>query len=626
MSPSRLRYVRAGGPRRSDRVKARLSAAADSGWRTGRGLTSRVADLWASSLQFRVVVLTVFLCLAVMMFLLSFIYQRIADGLIEARTASAQQDALYNANDLQQQLDRTDKRQPEDIRQFTYDLLWRQETRGGDQARQLVLTRAVDAPAGATPTLFTGVDPAVIPPELRAALQADPRHQQSQVVSIDYSGRSVPALVVGSRVALPQLGQHELYYIYPMAREQETLDMLRRTFVLGGILFVLLIGLVVYLVTRLAVDPIREAAVVAGRISSGRLNERMHVRGADDLAKLAMAFNGMADHLQEQIRQLEDLSRVQQRFVSDVSHELRTPLTTIRMAAELIHDGRASFEPAVARSAELLLAELDRFEALLADLLEISRFDAGAAVLDREDTDLRVVAQRVLDSCATLAQSTGTPLALLGADAPRVAEMDARRVERIVRNLVVNAIEHGEGRPIVVELGSSETAVAVAVRDHGVGLRPGEAELVFHRFWRADPARTRTTGGTGLGLAISMEDARLHDGWLHAWGEPGRGSRFRLTLPKVAGRPIGYPPLSLIDAPPPVVGTSVELTSSMSVPSASPTAAPQGSVAPTVAAASEPTPPLAVGVAEGGRTVQRGSPPSGEETDGPLHSDADDGR
>ena len=126
-----------------------------------------------------------------------------------------------------------------------------------------------------------------------------------------------------------------------------------------------------------------------------------------------------------------------------------------------------------------------------------------------------------------------------------MAEVDRRRVERILRNLLVNAVEHGEGRDVVVTVAEDRDAVAVAVRDHGVGLAPGEEQLVFERFWRADPARARTTGGTGLGLAIALEDAHLHGGWLQAWGEKGRGSVFRLTLPRTAGQPLAGSPLPL---------------------------------------------------------------------------------
>ena len=130
---------------------------------------------------------------------------------------------------------------------------------------------------------------------------------------------------------------------------------------------------------------------------------------------------------------------------------------------------------------------------------------------------------------------------------PAVAAIDPRRIDRVLRNLVVNALEHGEGRPVRVTVGMDDDAVAVAVRDHGVGLKPGEAALVFNRFWRGDPARARTTGGTGLGLSIALEDARLHHGWLQAWGEPGDGSQFRLTLPRrqdveLTGSPIPLVP------------------------------------------------------------------------------------
>ena len=318
-------------------------------------------------------------------------------------------------------------------------------------------------------------------------------------------------------------GDYGLYFIYPMHREREIISFIGQTFLLGGAALILLVGAIAFVVTRLVADPVRRAAIVAERFADGNLDERMQAKGEDDLARLGTSFNGMAASIQQQIAQLENLSRVQQRFVSDVSHELRTPLTTIRMAGDLIHDSRSGFEPTVARSAELLHHELDRFESLLTDLLEISRFDAGAAVLEIEASDLRACVDRAVDAHRTLAARKGTQLVVNEPDEPVIAEMDSRRIERVLRNLVSNAIEHGEGLPIEVTIGSNDSAVAVTVRDHGVGLRPGEAALVFTRFWRADPARARTTGGTGLGLAIALEDARLHAGRLEAWGALGRG-------------------------------------------------------------------------------------------------------
>jgi two-component system sensor histidine kinase MtrB len=215
------------------------------------------------------------------------------------------------------------------------------------------------------------------------------------------------------------------------------------------------------------------------------------------------------------------------------------------MAADVLHDARDGFDPATRRSAELLQTQLDRFEALLADLLEISRFDAGAASLEVEEADLRDLARRVIEAADSLAQARGSQVVLHAPPWPCTAEVDHRRVARVLRNLVVNAIEHGEGGVIAVTVGQDAEAVAVTVRDHGCGLRPGETSLVFNRFWRADPARARTTGGTGLGLAIALEDARLHGGWLQAWGEPGDGAQFRLTLPRRAGHALAASPLPL---------------------------------------------------------------------------------
>jgi two-component system sensor histidine kinase MtrB len=260
---------------------------------------------------------------------------------------------------------------------------------------------------------------------------------------------------------------------------------------------------------------------------------------------LAAAFNDMADSLQRQIGKLEEMSRLQRRFTSDVSHELRTPLTTIRMAADLLHASRDRFEPQVSRSAELLQTELDRFESLLADLLEISRHDARVAVLEPDPVDLRSLIRSTVGATAGLAERAGSSVIVDVPDQPVVAEVDGRRVARILRNLLANAIEHGEGRPVEVRLRGDDNSVAVTVRDNGVGLRPGEAALVFDRFWRADPSRDRRTGGTGLGLSISLEDARLHGGWLHAWGRPGQGAQFRLTLPVMVGAELSTSPLPI---------------------------------------------------------------------------------
>ncbi|MFG1953611.1 MtrAB system histidine kinase MtrB [Micromonospora sp. NPDC048830] len=383
--------------------------------------------------------------------------------------------------------------------------------------------------------------------ELRASVAAG--NIASQIRTGGLAGQpKTKYLVYGSPVPTQFDGGVELYYLVPLTRQDATARDARATVVATGVALVLLLGLLAALVTRLVVSPVRVAARTAQRLSAGLLDQRMVVSGEDDLALLAASFNQMATNLQRQILRLEEMSRLQRRFTSDVSHELRTPLTTVRMAADLIFAERDEFDPAVARSAELLQAELDRFEELLTDLLEISRFDAGFAVLDAEPTDLVPVVHRVVDRLAGLAERIGVPIELALPDAPVIAEVDPRRVERVLRNLVGNAVEHGEGKPVRIALGQDETAVAITVRDHGVGLKPGEEKLVFNRFWRADPSRARQTGGTGLGLSISLEDARLHGGWLEAWGAPRQGAQFRLTLPARAGDRLTTSPLRLVPA------------------------------------------------------------------------------
>lgn len=263
------------------------------------------------------------------------------------------------------------------------------------------------------------------------------------------------------------------------------------------------------------------------------------------MARLAMSFNDMAESLSKQITHLEEFGGLQRQFTSDVSHELRTPLTTVRMASDVLYEGRDELDPVRKRSVELLDKELDRFETLLNELLEISRHDAGMAELAAERMDMAIPIDGALATVSHLAEETGTELVLDLPTEPVIAEIDPRRVERILRNLLANAIDHGERSPVVLTMRSDGDAVAITVRDHGIGLRPGEEKLVFNRFWRSDPSRFRRSGGTGLGLAISIEDARLHQGRLEAWGEPGNGASFRLTLPLVRGHKVLGSPLPL---------------------------------------------------------------------------------
>jgi two-component system sensor histidine kinase MtrB len=423
---------------------------------------------------------------------------------------------------------------------------------GGDSQQPgggLVVLRADDYAAWVHPATSRQVDEPVLDQvltaDLRATVAAGKRARQIRTADLGIGPTKY--LVYGSPVPT-KFGHVEIYYVAPLSSQDAAATQLRTTLLATGFALVLLLGLLAALVTRLVVRPVRVAARTAQRLSAGLLDQRMVVSGEDDLALLAASFNQMATNLQRQIVRLEEMSRLQRRFTSDVSHELRTPLTTVRMAADLMFAERDEFAPEVARSAELLQTELDRFESLLSDLLEISRFDAGFAMLDAEPTDLVPIVERVTERLRPLADRVGVRMVVNLPSAAVIAEVDPRRVERILRNLVGNAVEHGERKPVEVTLDSDGIAAAVTVRDNGVGLKPGEEKLVFNRFWRADASRARQTGGTGLGLSISLEDARLHGGWLEAWGAPGRGAQFRLTLPVRAGDRVTASPLRLVPA------------------------------------------------------------------------------
>ncbi len=354
---------------------------------------------------------------------------------------------------------------------------------------------------------------------------------QSVALPVD-GGGEVPGIIVGQQLVVPEAGPFEIYVAYDLSDADQTLVFVQRTLWIAGIGLVAIVATISWFVLRTVSTPIIQAAETSARLASGDLGVRLEVHGEDELATLGRSFNAMADSIEAQIKELGELSLVQQRFVSDVSHELRTPLTTIRLAADMLNDQREAFDPITARAAELMHAQVQRFETLLADLLEISRYDAGSVQLELEATSLAHVAEDVIEQMRPLADGHGSELRLVAPGGYSPVDMDPRRVRRVLRNLIGNAIEHGEGRPIVVTVDSNQHAVAAGVRDSGLGMKPADAERVFDRFWRADPSRQRTIGGTGLGLSIALGDAMLHGGTLAVWSEIGVGTNFVLTLPR----------------------------------------------------------------------------------------------
>jgi two-component system sensor histidine kinase MtrB len=542
-------------------ISGRLPDRVKRGLRAGRRWQRRAVSLarirWHRSLQLRVVSTTLVLSVLVIAVLGFFLIQAIEAGLLSGVEKSVTVQVSAGRSSALGLSSVTVLAQPDAQSAVTVaqTIAGTVLPPGGSTSNYLVAVHLTSTEASNVPWVggASFIPEATIPPDLIVRVSAEqqdekydnqnnavPAYEPTTVIS--NNGQSAgPALAVG----VPVGPYYQLYYVYPFTSEQTTLLLMQRILVGVGLALAVLLAAIASLVTRWVVLPVRHAAQAAQRLSAGHLEERMRVLGVDDLAALATSFNEMAASLQRQLRELEDLSEVQRQFVSDVSHELRTPLATIKMAADVLFESREDLDPAAARSAELLQSQLERFESLLVDLLEISRYDAGAATLDADLVDVCDLVRGAAADAQQLAERRGGRIEFRLPASGCFAEVDRRRVERILRNVLVNAVEHGEGKDVVVTTAMDSDAVAVSVRDFGVGLRPGDEQKVFERFWRADAARARTTGGTGLGLAISLEDARLHGGWLQAWGERGKGSVFRLTMPRVAGAELAGSPLPL---------------------------------------------------------------------------------
>jgi two-component system sensor histidine kinase MtrB len=502
-------------------------------WRSPRTWPAAGVQLWNRSLQFRTILITTALTAVTITVACLWMALAIQNDLFQTRLREVLDDASRAVQDAQETLDASEVAGS----RAQMQVLWtsvREDIARLASTDQIAGFRIDDAPVPLAPPDFgRGLTDEAVSAGLRERVQTQPESQWWQSIGLtDAEGDEVAGIIVGQQLRVPNVGPYEIYLAYDLVEETETLMFVQRTLWASGVAMVLIVVAILWLVMRALAAPIIEASATSARLAAGDLKVRIPVHGEDELAELGRSFNAMADSIESQIQELADLSLVQQRFVSDVSHELRTPLTTIRLAADMIHDRREDFDAATARAAELLHAQVARFEGLLTDLLEISRYDAGSVQLELEATSLAHLAEDVMDSMRQVAEQHGTELRLVAPGGYSPVDMDARRVRRILRNLLGNAIEHGEGRPIVVTVDSNAHAVAVGVRDYGMGMSPSDVEHVFDRFWRADPSRKRTLGGTGLGLSIALGDAKLHGGTLAVWSRLGAGTNFVLTLPR----------------------------------------------------------------------------------------------
>ena len=496
--------------------------------------------MWRTSLQVRVIG-SIFVASAVVMFILGMaLISVVTSRLVGAKYDIANSEINRVRAAVEQQIDATSATSTLQVRlnSARASLTQRADQTGASAVYEPVLV--VTQQDGTTVTSPEGYR---IPEKLRRFVSED--QVSYQFATIDRAdGSAYNAMVIGTPTDsdIPDL---QVYLVMSMESDESTLALLRGLLSAAGVVVVVLLVGIAWLATQQVTAPVRSASRIAQRLAAGHLRERMIVDGEDEMARLALSFNDMAEKLSKQIHQLEEYGNLQRQFTSDVSHELRTPLTTVRMAADMIASDPDSLEPHTRRASELMIRELDRFEELLADLLEISRHDAGVADLSEARIDVRSCITSAWEQTRHIAEKLDVDVRFDTPEEPVMITGDSRRIERVLRNLIANAIDHSEGNPVEVALAANDDAVAITVTDHGVGLKPGQEELVFNRFWRADASRRRHSGGTGLGLAIAREDVVLHGGQLDASGTIGVGSQFRMVLPREPRQPVTNSPLEL---------------------------------------------------------------------------------
>jgi len=509
--------------------------------------------LFRRSIQFRAVVSVVALSGIALVALGGFLSYSIGAGLFQTRESQILSESQRAVAQVQNTFSAANVTDEVALQTLMNSVVPNLEADNGTQSRKVALLRTPgqnDTSLVLQSPVSSDLNYSTITSNFRERVAKSQNTLKYQSIAIPAgAGATHPGIIVGAPIDIPLAGAYELYMIFDLNSEQQTLDFVQRTLVVGGLITLIIISTISFFVINWLVQPVQSAANVAEKIAAGDLDQRIPERGQDVLAQLARSFNRMAGSQQKQITKLASVSNMQQRFVSDVSHELRTPMTTIRMAGDQVFENRDKMPPSLKRPVEILHKTIVRVEKLLTDLLELSRYDAGGEQAQMEAQDIQGVVGMAISLVEPLAQNKGSKINVSLPTELVEVELDAKRIERLLRNLLANAVEHSEGKPIDVHVAANDHAVAISVTDYGVGMTEEQLARVFDRFWRADPARNRTTGGTGLGLSISQEAALLHNGWLQVWARPNEGACFRLTLPKIAGDQIISSPLELPPAP-----------------------------------------------------------------------------
>lgn len=341
-----------------------------------------------------------------------------------------------------------------------------------------------------------------------------------------------PGAVLASVITMPNGVRLHLFSIYSFDAQQRSVVTIQRALLVACLIMTCAMAILAWQLISSMITPISHVATAASQLAQGALETRVEHNRMDEIGVLQVSFNDMASSLERTFDELEALSAMQQRFVSDVSHELRTPVTTIRMASDLLMSHKQSFDAPTERTIELLDEQTQRFQSMLADLLEISRYDAGSTHLEVSCLDVRSAIEQAINDIKPLADIKKIEVRKIIPEHELMIYADGPRITRIARNLLGNAIDFANGKPIEVAVADNDFAWAFAVCDHGSGMSSDDVSHIFERFWRADISRSRLTGGTGLGLSIAQLDAQIHHGSIDVHSVLDEGTCFIVTFPK----------------------------------------------------------------------------------------------
>jgi signal transduction histidine kinase len=419
------------------------------------------------------------------------------NSLVTERTESAERQAFRNANNVREQLDED----PQLIGDF---LRFSLRTENGGFA--IVEPAGSDIPSAVSDDRRTV---GVLPVELVSAVGAG----RSGTVLAEIDGDTY--LVVGVFIA-----EHDaaFYEGFPAASTERTLATILSALALGAAGTVVLATLFGWSTSRRLLNPIRRVADAAEEIASGGLDTRLEEEPDPDLDRLATSFNEMADAVQTRIER-------EQRFASDVSHELRSPITALTAAIEVLDARRDDIPERPQQALDVVVGQVRRFDAMVMDLLELSRLDAGASDLNLERVDIADTVRRI----ASRFGAAEIPI-VVAPRAPVEVAVDKVRLERILGNLIDNATNHAGGATLIAIVGADQRHYRVAVEDHGPGVSDSEKARIFERFARGSTARHRI--GTGLGLALVAEHTAALGGVAWVEDRTGGGARFVVELPE----------------------------------------------------------------------------------------------